>query len=298
MNRILLTGSDGMLGGKLTSYLLRTTDCEIIAATFTQELVEKMLDREGITERSRVHFLSNDALIDPQTDLGKLYGAVHLAFARRVFPPADIASSIDFASAVFRKLSSSDTERVINLSSQGVYGKAEEFRTEQTVPAPENHYTMAKYAAEVLFRNYLTDSAVKDYANLRLDLVAQSQNLIPALCRQAKEGKISLRGGEQRFSFIDADDAVSAIAAMLTSPSGWELIYNVGWNRRRYTLVEVAEAVAAVSERLGFGKPEIELEKQDIALWAGMDSGKFMAHTGWKPVYSLDQMIERIFRTV
>lgn len=298
MKKILLTGSNGMLGGKLTSHLLNTTDCEIIAVTFTEDMVREMIEREEITQRERVHFLSNDELLDDKTALDNVYGAVHLAFARRVFPAKDIASSIDFAAAVFRKLAQGGVERVINLSSQGVYGKTEEFRTESTPPAPETQYTMAKYAAEVLFDNYMKNSAVKDYTNLRLDLVVQSQNLIPSLCRQAKEGKISLRGGEQRFSFIDADDAVRAIAAMLFSGADWESVYNVGWNRRRYTLTEAAEAVAAVSEQLGYGKPEISLDTQDISLWAGMDSSRFTVHTGWKPEITFEQMIERIFKTL
>lgn len=298
MKRILLTGANGMLGGKLTKRLLDTTDCEIVAVTFTAEMIAEMLDREGIAAKDRVHFLSNDDFLAPGNAAGHLDAAVHLAFARKIFPAKDIASSIDFAAAVFRKLAEIGAARVINISSQGIYGKTEEFRTEETPAAPENNYTMAKYAAEVLFRQYLKDSPVQDYTNLRLDLVVQSQKLIPAFCKQAKEGKIALRGGEQRFSFLDADDAVAAIAAMIFSKPGWAPAYNVGWNRTRYTLVEAAEAVAAVSERLGFGRPEITLDKQDIALWAGMDSTRFTAHTGWTPQISFDQMIERIFRTV
>ena len=298
MKNVLITGADGMIGGTLIRRLLAETDFNIIGVTFTEEMLDTMLEREHIGQTGRVRFLSNDALLSDKTPLEPLYAAVHLAFSRRNCPAADIASSIDFASAVFRRLAASDVTRVINLSSQGVYGKAEEFRTEQTVPAPETQYTMAKYAAEVIFRTHFSGSSVPDYANLRLDPVVQSQNLVVALCKQAKAGKISLTGGEQRFSFIDKEDAAGAIIAMLQSKAGWEHVYNVGWNRVRFTLPEVADRVAAVSEKLGFGKPEITLEKKDIVLWAGMDSTRFTAHTGWKPEIDFDCMIERIFQTI
>lgn len=242
--------------------------------------------------------MPNDVLTAEDTKLDNISAAVHLAFSRRNCPAADIASSIDFASAVFKKLAASSAERVINLSSQGVYGKTEEFRTEDTAPAPETQYTMAKYAAEVIFRTHFSLSDVPDHTNLRLDPVVQSQNLVVALCKQAKEGRIQLRGGQQRFSFIDVTDAAGAVTAMLTSKPGWDPVYNVGWNRMRFTLTEVAEHVADVSEKLGFGRPEIVLEEQDIVLWAGLDSTKFTAHTGWLPEVSFDQMIEKIFNNL
>lgn len=300
MKTILITGVNGMIGGKLTRHILTNTDYSILGVSYTPDMLEAMLEREGISEenKKRVRFISNEELISEESDLGEIYAAVHLAFSRRNRPASDIASSIDFASAVFRKLSSSGVERVINLSSQGVYGKTEEFRTEDTPPAPETQYTMAKYAAEVIFSTYFDSSDVPDYTNLRLDPVVQSQNLIVALCKQAKEGHIQLRGGEQRFSFIDVEDAVLAISAMISSKSGWEKVYNVGWNRMRLTLTEAAEHVADVSERLGFGRPEITLDKQDIVLWAGLDSTRFTAHTGWMPTIDFDSMIEKIFKNI
>lgn len=298
MKKILITGSDGMIGGKLVRRLIDTTDFDIIGATFTREMLDSMIARENIEQKERIQFLSNDELLAPETKLDDIYAAVHLAFSRRNRPASEIASSISFASAVFGKLTASSAERVINLSSQGIYGKVEEFRTEDTPPAPETQYTMAKYAAEIIFNTHLDNADIPDYTNLRLDPVVQSQNLVIALCKQAKEGQIQLRGGEQRFSFIDVEDAVSGITAMLLSPSGWEHVYNLGWNRSRFSLTEVAERVAAVSERLGFSRPEITLEKQDIILWAGMDSSRFTKHTGWKPEITFDQMIEKIFRTI
>lgn len=291
-NRILITGANGTIGGKLLKQLCEGTEFDVVAVATNREKLGAVLTREGIEGEGRISFLSNEGLLAGSGDLSGIWGAVHLAFSRRVRPAADIAASITFASNVFAVLARAGIPRIINLSSQGVYGNVEEMRTERMPPAPENPYTMAKYASEVLFEAHMAESNVREYTNLRLDLVAQSQNLIRALCKQAEAGKLSLRGGQQRFSFLDVDDAAAAIIAMLRSPDGWDRVYNVGWNRCRYTLVEVAEIVAEAAEELGIGRPEIELdESQDIRLWAGMDSSRFMEKTGWKPCIDLMHMV-------
>lgn len=291
-NTVLITGVDGNLGGKLTRQLLEKTNFNILGLTLSQELTDMMIKREGLTDLSRVTFLNNDEFLESdRTDWG-LYGAVHLAFSRRMQPAADIASSITFAARVFHKLKDCGADRVIYVSSQGIYGNTEEIRTEEMPPAPGTQYTMAKYAAEVLFDDILRD--VPHHTKLRLDLVAQSQNVVKGLCSSAKQGKISLTGGGQVFSFLDAEDAASAIAAMLTAEGDWASVYNVGWNRKRYTLVELAEIIADAAVRCGYPRPEITLEKKDIALWAGMDSSRFMEKTGWAPQIEIGKTIEGI----
>ncbi len=133
------------------------------------------------------------------------------------------------------------------------------------------------------------------HAVIRLDIVMQSQNLVKALCRDAKEkGLLTLRGGKQVFSYLDADDVPGAILSLLVSKSTWRPIYNVGPNRKRYTLVEVAEFVKCVAATEGI-EVQIDLTEDDSALWAGMDSSNFIADTGWKPQYDIEQMIRKMF---
>ena len=83
---------------------------------------------------------------------------------------------------------------------------------------------------------------------------------------------------------------------MLKRRDRWERIYNVGWNQRQYTLLEIAEMIAEVAERIGYGRPVIRLDKQDIALCYGMDSSKFMEFTGWNPSVDLTEMIMKIMQ--
>lgn len=298
MQNILVTGSSGRLGGKFIKLLLETTKYNVIAVAFSKEKVAAMQIREKIKDSERLLFMSNENFVSADTSLPELYGAVHFAFSRRNQPANRIADSINFSTKVFEKLAISNVEKVINVSSQGVYGATEEIRTEDTPVAPDNHYTMAKYATEVIFDTIFNRCEKTAYTNLRLDIVAQSNNLLQALCRQAKEGIIHLRGGEQVFSFIDEDDAVKAILAMLVSKKPWEREYNVGWNCLRLKLTEVADIVAKSSEKCGYRRPAISLDKQDIHLWAGMDSTSFTKQTSWHPGITLEESVFKLLSDV
>lgn len=293
--KILITGSNGMLGSRLIKRLIVTTDYYIIAVVGSEEKYQSLLEEIQAIDVDKIECLMIDEFFE--TNLGDLYAAIHLAFSRRNRSTADIAESIDFSAKVFKKLAKSNVQRVINVSSQGIYGDTNEIRTEKTVPAPVTLYTMAKYATEKIFDICFNETNM-EHTNIRLDLVIQSQNLVPALCKQATDGRIYLKGGKQRFSFIDADDVTEALIAMLDSSSNWEAAYNVGWNEKRYTLLEVAEVVADVAVQLGYDRPEILLETQDINLWSGMNSKKFTNHTGWKPTIDLTDMVKRIFQTI
>ena len=293
---ILITGVDGFLGGKITKKLLDETSYNVIGLTLSMDLAQNMVKREGITETDRVRFLTNDEFLKADNSSLQIDGAVHLAFSRRMQPAADIASSIVFASSIFHKLADCGADRVINMSSQGIYGNTEEIRTEQTPPAPATQYTMAKYAAEVLFNDILKDCP--HHTNFRLDPVAQSQNVLKGLCKSAVSGKIMLKGGRQVFSFIDAHEVPDAVLSMLRSEGEWENAYNVGWNRRRVTLVELAELIADAAEKCGYKRPEIELQEADLSLWAGMDSSKFRKKTGWEPRISLEETVSEMLRSL
>ena len=54
--------------------------------------------------------------------------------------------------------------------------------------------------------------------------------------------------------------------------------------------------VADAAEACGLKRPVIETEEADIALWAGMDSGRFTAKTGWRPETGLRKTLEDMIR--
>ena len=83
---------------------------------------------------------------------------------------------------------------------------------------------------------------------------------------------------------------------MLRAPGPWERVYNVGRNRERYTLTELAGMVADAEEALRGRRPAIELTEADIALWAGMDSTRFMDKTGWAPKVELEESLKGLLK--
>lgn len=295
---IFVTGASGFLGTKLIERLLDNSKYRVLALLLNQENEHEFRNRFPSAEQERLAVIKEKDLSESLLSTFDIDSAIHFAFSRRNCPYSDIASSIDFCGKIFRILSRSGVLRVIYISSQGVYGNTQEIRTEQTIPAPATVYSMAKYAGEKMLQVYFEGTDVETTI-VRLEGIIQSQKLVRALCKQvADTNKICLKGGKQKFSYLDADDAVAAFEALLLFKGKWKPIYNIGPNRCRYNLVEVAEAVAQVGEKLGYGATDILLETQDIEMWAGMDSSLITQDTGWVPQYDLHQMIERIYKSM
>ncbi len=293
--QVIISGCNGYLGGRIIKCILEKTDYSIIAVASDIGKINRMIAREGI-DGSRIIPVSSEDLFAGVYSLSNAIGSIHLAFSRRTRPDNDIANSIDYSWCFFKTLRGACIQNNVLISSQGVYGETEDFRTEKTAVAPSSPYTMAKYATEILFEEILEKSR---RAIIRLESVIQSQNLVVSLCRQVKyEGVLRLRGGKQRFSYVDSDDVGTACVALLQYSGEWKPIYNVGSSNERYTLVEIAEKVANIAVKNGFPKPDIKLVEEEIKLNMGMNCELFMQDTGWHPQYGIDEMIERIFLSV
>lgn len=293
--QVIISGANGFLGGKIIKCILEKTDYSVIAVASDIGKIDEMITREG-ADGSRIISVSSGELFAGIYSLSNVIGSIHLAFSRRTRPYHDIANSIDYSWSFFKTLREACIQNNILISSQGVYGETEEFRTEKTAVAPSSPYTMAKYATEILFEEVLGKSK---RTIIRLESVIQSQNLVVSLCKQAKYEKvIRLRGGKQRFSYVDSDDVGMACVALLKSAGEWKSIYNVGSNNERYTIIQIAEKVANITVKNGFPRPDIKLVKEEISLNMGMNCELFMRDTGWHPQYGIDEMIERIFLSV
>lgn len=299
MSRILITGANGNLGGALIKELLLTTDFSVIAVCNSIEKFNDMLLREGIKDSSRILLFMQEEFFNSDWKELDIIAAVHMAFSRANKSNEDIAGSLDYSKDVFKRIYDQHITKVIYISSQSVYGSTSEWRTEALKPAPGSLYAMAKYAGEKLLEMQFCGSTDVKYTTLRLDYVIQSQRLVSALCRTAKEKEcITIQGGKQIFSYIDRIDVAKAIVAMIKFDGQWKPVYNVGHNRTRYTIMEIAETVKAVCMNNGIQNVQINLDKNDTELWAGMDSTLFMEDTGWNPSMNIYQMVEGIYEKV
>lgn len=293
---ILITGANGLLGGTLVKEVIENSANHIVAVARDKNKIFEMLEREKIRSQDRVTIITSDELLSELWN--NIDVAVHMAFSRANMPNENIAASLDYTKNVLLKFRDAGIQNNIYISSQSIYGPISDFRSERNIPAPDSVYAMAKYAGEKLFEEAFDKTNVK-HSILRLDYVIQSQKLVSYLCRDAKEkGVINLRGGNQTFSYIDKRDVAKAITALISFEGSWKPIYNVGPDKMRYSLIEIADIVKKVAESHGDGKIEIHLEKSEIELWSGMDSTLFMSDTGWKPSMDIFQMVESIYRTV
>ena len=298
MKRIVVTGADGNLGGRLVKRLADETDYGVIAVSSFPERLPEMVERGKIVNNDKVSLYSSEEFFSADLSALQAEGAVHLAFSRGIYPSGDIASSLDYSLAAFRKIADSGVQNAIYVSSQSVYGAFQDFRTPETEPSPSSVYAMAKYAGEKLFEAVYIGKEQLQHTILRLDLVAQSQRLIIGLCKSAMEtGVLILKGGKQLFSYIDADDVPTALTALLLTDKQWRPVYNVGHDRERYTLTDVAKVVCEVAAEHG-KEVTIQLTEDDTALYAGMDTSAFLQDTGWLPCYSLKEIITRIYESL
>ncbi|MBQ1371510.1 MAG: NAD(P)-dependent oxidoreductase, partial [Oscillospiraceae bacterium] len=271
----------------------------VVAVTLSHDMVSQMLEREEISDQSRVISFEQDAFFHSDWSDLNVSAAVHMAFARGNRPCQEIANSLDYAADAYKRLYEMRVPKVLYISSQSVYGTTSEWRTEDCPPAPESLYAMAKYAGEKLLEAQFRDAPDIRCSTLRLDYVIQSQRLVTALCKDAKTtGTIHLKGGKQTFSYIDRVDVAKAIVSMLRFNGPWKPVYNVGPNRMRYTLPEIAEVVSSVAKQHGVQNVKIDLEENDTALWSGMDSSRFRQDTGWEPTMDIYQMVEAIYEKV
>lgn len=292
MKRVIITGSGGYLGSAVIQQMLHQTDSVIYAVTSQPEKVA-----EKYAGEQRVVCIGNECLEKqelPQADV-----LLHLAFARRFSTDQQIAQSIAFSRTVFEAAKACRIPGLIYVSSQGVYGNTPNLRDVENTPvSPAGLYTLAKFAAEEVLWAVLgaQDSKVKCTA-VRLDSIAGNQKMLPAFVANAIEKQaIHVVGGSQVFSFMDVRDAASGLMALIDlAPEKWQKIYNLGPHDRRFTIVDLAELTAKVAAKRGYGKVNLTLEKKDIAQFAGMNAEPFMQDTGWKPQYSMEDIIDNLF---
>ena len=296
---VLITGADGRLGGALVKVLTQRGEYGIVTVSLDKQMAYDMLEREQIADREDIVIWDQDDFFRKDWAGLNIETAIHMAFARGNRPSSEIANSLDYSWSVYQRLYDMKIPRIVYLSSQSVYGKVSAWRTEELPPSPESIYAMAKYAGEKLLEARFKGDSNFEYTVLRLDYVIQSQKLIPTLCKNAKEkGALTLRGGRQTFSYIDKSDVATAIAALLNYHGAWKTLYNVGPDRMRYSLMDMANMVVEAARSHGAGEIKVELTEDDTELWSGMDSSAFMRDTGWKPSMDVRQMIQTIYESV
>ncbi|MGN0649974.1 MAG: NAD-dependent epimerase/dehydratase family protein [Oscillospiraceae bacterium] len=292
--RILITGAGGYVGLELVKQILTATSYDVIAMSNNKSGILNSISH--LSADNRISYLPRESVLDNTLPLDGVDIVVHLAFARKEIPQSELVDSMIFAEKLFLQVRDNKVPALINISSQSVYGSAEGLHCESSDMCPLGYYALAKCANEIILDGIFYGCDTTHATNIRLDSIAGNKNLIPTLVRQGIEDKLmKLKGGEQVFSLLDVRDAAAGILSLCqTNPEKWERVYDLGWNDVTYNLVEVANLVKARLEKRGISGIDISLEKCDIKTYAGMDTTKLTALTGWKPRYALPDIIDAV----
>lgn len=290
LKNVLVTGANGYLGNVLIETLLQCGYCVTAVTSDAKSVIKKF---------PKVNVLLTKNFFREEILLKNIDVVIHCAFARRDRGNSEIASSLIFGERIFQSVVASKIPCIINISSQGVYGNTQELRTEKTLVAPEMPYTMAKYASEVILESICKQKdSITRFTNIRLDSIAENQNITRAFVKQAVETKsINIIGGNQVFSFMSGKDFASAMMALLqVNPQKWGNVYNVGFNNKKYTIVELANIAATIAKKYLRQEVKVNIERRDIELYAGMNSSYFFELTNWKPNYTIDMIFDDMFK--
>jgi UDP-glucose 4-epimerase len=264
---ILVTGALGYLGGRIAQHLAQSGEAPLRLTTRRQGAQRPAwcTDMAVVTVDDKADL---DALCDGVSAI------VHLAGANEHLSAADPERALaDTTAASLRLLAAAERQgvgRFVYLSTAHVYGAPLQGRIDEScLPRPTHPYAITHRAAEDFVLAAHHRGAIAG-AVLRLSnaLGAPADPLIDRwtligndLCRQAvAAGQLTLHtAGLQQRDFIALSDVCRAVGHVLDLPAAklGDGLYNVGGERSR-AIIEIAEMVAARSERILGHRPTIE----------------------------------------
>lgn len=284
MKKIMITGSSGLVGSAVIAKLLQEyEEYEIFAAT----------SKELTSTSKKLHYIPNSEI---ETVMGneKPELLLQLAFPRNV-KEDQWAEGIKFSSDILWLAKKYKIKRVINISSQSIYGwgrtKASREGDGVVLNSP---YTTGKYFSELLTENLFEEGC---FTNIRLSTVIapSTKERVPnKLFAQITAGKnLTVKGGTQIFSFLDVRDAAAGLAAMISTEKTWRPLYNLG-TAEYATLLEIAEKTAEIGKKHGYVS-SVTVDPAEIALNNMLDVTAMKEDFGWEAKYTLQESLEHIF---
>lgn len=284
MKRVLITGASGLVGkATIENLLCATTDYEIYAAS-SQVLY-------GTNDR--LHYILNK---DIEEVLKKKSFDVflQLAFPRNV-QESQWAQGFEFVVDVLYMVKKYGVKRIINISSQSIYGwNRKKEATESHSIFLNSPYTTGKYFTELLVNKLFEDIP---HTNIRLSTVIGPTTIerVPnkLFSRIAKNEKIYIHGGEQIFSFLDIRDVAEGLTCLICSNGIWRKQYNLG-TAEHATLLQIAKEAVRIGKKYGYSS-DIVLESAKIELNNMLDTRAMQEDFNWRAKYSLSESLEYIF---
>ncbi len=184
-------------------------------------------------------------------------------------------------------------EKVVVASSANVYGRPDrEVLTEETCPAPVNHYACSKLSMEHLVRNWFDRLPVVIARPFNYTGIGQDgQFLVPKIVRhfRQKEPRMELGNLEVSRDFLDVRDVALAYVALLESGCHSE-VYNVcsGTAISLKTILETAGRLAGHPLEVTVNPAYVR--RDEIAILRGSPA-KLAEATGFAPRYRFEDTL-------
>lgn len=250
-DRIVVTGSAGMLGGALARHLARTGH-DVVGVDVRRPVDPAPGWRQHIGDARDVSFMT-EAMTAADA-------VVHCAGALPSYPADQIHSVIvDGTRGVLEAAARADVARVVHISSTAVYGLPKVVPTTEDHPRePVDPYTRAKTQAEEVAEKYRADGMCLPILRPKTFLGPGRMGLFAMLFEWAEEGRnFPIMGrGDVRIQMFAIEDLVAAIAGVLAAPPD---VANDTYNLAAAEFGTLREDFQAVLDAAGHGKRVISI---------------------------------------
>lgn len=299
--RVLITGGWGFIGRHLARALARRGDHVVVldAAAPDAEEVDHVLGERATVISGDIR--QTDVVRDVMRDSGAdsvIHAAAVVGVASTAHNPRQAAEvNILGALSVFEAASELGIRRVVDLSSEEVYGHfAADPITEETPGDPISPYGISKRAVEQLGRYYAGQRGL-DYVAARLCWVYgpefPRQRLPLTWLADIAHGRRSSleRGGDQRIDFTYISDAVRGVLAILDAPALRGRAYHVATGTGT-SVRELAQVMRGLwpewSVQLGDGPLQLA-PGVDAAAKGALSVKKIETELGYRPAVTLSE---------
>ena len=292
MQKIVITGAGGFLGSNLVDAMTEESRYFVYALSSRRSRLQQInkwkniqYDQKDIVFSRDGNRILRDAIV------------VNCAFPRNSLG-TEMADGLRYIQKLFSRSQECGVKAIINISSQSVYSLLrEEPATEETLLSLGSAYAVGKYATELILESVCRGTEIS-YTNLRMSSLIGpgfNQRVVNRLVKQMVAGEtICVIKDKQKFGFMDIEDAVRAILAILNvDVKQWKPIYNVG-NGREYGMEYIAQRIKYVLEENGVSIPQINVKNGDESSNTGIAYRLFYEDTGFEPIVELDVSIQKI----
>ena len=290
--KIVVTGAGGFLGSNLVNMMTGKT------GGFVYALSSRGNQLQQANQEKRVQYCHKEDIFSTENEkILKDAIVVNCAFPRNT-SGSGMADGLRYIQRLFDRAEECRAKAIINISSQSVYSQLrEEPATEETPVCLENSYAVGKYATELMLESTCKRAGIP-YTNLRMaSLIGPGfdQRIVNRLVKQAVVGKtLRVVSSNQKFGFLDVEDAVRAILALLgVDIEQWKPVYNVG-KEKEYHVEYIAQCIKNMFGRNGLPIPDIDVKSGEGFGSTGVAYRLLYEETGFEPIVDLNTSIQRI----